>query len=294
MEVSKRQTAHGFTLVELLVVIAIIGALVALLLPAVQAARESARRISCLNNLKQIGLAFQNHHGSFNFFPSGGWDWNTPPTFIGGSPAVGAQQQAGWAYQILPFLEADNTFRGSGATDNDRIISAIGATNKTFFCPSRRRPQAVLFSHPDYLSGVQALHALCDYAGSNLEGTGVVQQKTPGRFSQITDGTTATLMVAEKRFNRERMGQAQSDDNIGYTAGWDEDTIRRTDLMPRPDYRGPVSDDELFRFGSSHAAGFNAVFADGSVRSLSYTIDKTLFGYLGNKGDGQAVNNDAL
>jgi len=289
-----RRDRNAFTLVELLVVIAIIGVLVALLLPAVQAARESARRASCMNNLKQLGLAFHNHHGNHNFFPSGGWDWNTPPTFTAGAPAVGATQQAGWAYQLLPYLEAENTHRGTGTSDTERIISVIGATNKVLFCPSRRRPEAVLFSHPDYLAGVQAKHALCDYAASNYEGTGVVKQKTPGRFSEITDGTSGTLLIGEKRWNRESHGQAQSDDNIGYTAGWDEDTIRRTDRLPLPDYRGPITDNDRERFGAAHAAGFNAVFADGSIRTIQYTIDKTIFSYLGNRDDGQAVNGDGF
>ena len=286
---------RGFTLVELLVVIAIIGVLVALLLPAVQAAREAARRMSCSNHLKQIGLSFHNHHGSLSFFPSGGWDWNTPPTFVGGTPAVGAQQQAGWAYQILPYMEAESAYQGGNAATNaGRVLAAIGATNKTFFCPSRRRPQAVAFAHPDYLGGVQALHALCDYAASNQERTGIVQQFTPSRFSEITDGTSSTLLVAEKRWNRDALGQAQSDDNIGYSAGWDEDTIRGTDRLPLPDYRGVITDNDRNRFGASHPSGFNALFADGSVRFIPYTIDKTVFGYLGDKSDGQALSGSTL
>ena len=284
-----RNQRSGFTLIELLVVIAIIAILIALLLPAVQAAREAARVSTCKNNLKQIGLAFQMHHDTYGFIPTGGWDYWEPATYQSGVPAVGLNQRAGWAFQILHFMEAQNIWQGGpGPTDLDRTLFAISKTNPVFFCPSRRGPQTVTYSDPLYLGGLSATHALCDYAGSNLEGTGVVQRYEPKRMADLVDGTSQTLLVGEKRMNRNLLGMWQEDDNEGYTAGWDEDTMRRTDLIPAADYSAATGDGEE-KFGSSHSGVFNAALADGSVRSISYSIDATVFGYLGNIQDAQVI-----
>jgi prepilin-type N-terminal cleavage/methylation domain-containing protein/prepilin-type processing-associated H-X9-DG protein len=284
----------GFTLIELLVVIAIIGVLLGLLLPAVQKVREAANRLSCQNNLKQIGLAFHNHHDTLHYFPAGGWYSYTPPTYSNGAPAVGEQQQAGWGFQILPYIEADNTWRGGQATtDSARAMVAIGTPNKLFFCPSRRGPQTVTYpdNYQPPLTTGQVTRALCDYAASNKEGTGVVRQFKPVRIADITDGTSNTLLVGEKRMNLAYLGQKQIDDNQGYTVGWNYDTVRKTTQQPAPDYSAPVGDGGGL-FGSSHPGRFNAVFADGSVHPISYSVSKTVFKLLGDKSDGLAFSSD--
>jgi prepilin-type N-terminal cleavage/methylation domain-containing protein len=287
MEIYQRSVAGrrgGFTLIELLVVIAIVGILIGLLLPAVHKVRAAADRIACQNNLKQIGLAFQNHHDQFRYFPTGGWDWSTPPNYINGQPAIGAKQQAGWGFQILPFIEGDNAWKAG-------TLVAVGTPNPIFFCPSRRAPMTITYSDPNYLGGQVVTHALCDYAASNLEGTGVVRQYVPTRIADITDGTSNTLLVGDKRLNLANLGQHPGDDNEGYTAGWDEDTVRRTDQPPAPDFSGGGTGKKLF--GSSHTGGFNVVLTDGSVRLLTYSINPNTFRFLGNISDGQVVNLDS-
>ena len=274
---------HGFTLVELLVVIAIVGTLIGLLLPAVQAARESARRTQCTNNLKQMGLAYQAHHAAHGFFPSGGWSWRFPPTYLGGSVALGAQQRAGWGFQILPYVEANQIVEAGP-------VQAVGTALSLFFCPSRRGPQTI--QRPDKftppLTGTTLTYALCDYGASNREQTGVVRRFTPVKLSELTDGTSNTLLVADKRLNLAHLGEAQDDDNDGYTVGWNEDTIRRTSRPPAADFVGEGDGEKLF--GSSHPGVIQAAFVDGSVRSIGFQVDQKVFRHLGDIADGEQTD----
>jgi prepilin-type N-terminal cleavage/methylation domain-containing protein len=165
----------GFTLVELLVVIAIIGILVALLLPAVQAAREAARRTQCVNHLKQIGVAFHNHHDSQGIFPSGGWGW-----WWVGDPDRGAgkDQPGSWIYHLFPYMEeqALHDLGSDGQPDVVTIDQRNGAVIQIetpvagFNCPTRR--QAVKYPHPiggtGYLRNARstALSSRSDYAAN--------------------------------------------------------------------------------------------------------------------------------
>ena len=282
----------AFTLIELLVVIAILGILVGLLMPAVQMVRESANRISCANNLKQFGLAFHAHHDKLHYFPTAGWYVYNPPTFQGGAPAQGNQQQAGWGFQILPYIEAQNVWKGGNQpTDAARAVFAIGMPNKLFFCPTRRPPQTILYpdTYQPPLTGGDIQRALCDYAGSNKEGTGAVRQFKGVTIADITDGTSNTLLLGEKRLNIAYLGQPQQDDNQGYTAASNDDTMRKTHIPPQPDFSAPYGTGDA-RFGASHPNVFNALFCDGSVHPLSYTVSKAVFAALGDRADGQVIS----
>jgi prepilin-type processing-associated H-X9-DG protein len=289
-------------LTELLVVIAIIAVLIGLLLPAVQKVREAAARTQCAAHLQQVGLAFHAHHDRLGFFPTAGTHWSTPPTYLNGVPAVGDRQGAGWGFQVLPYLEGENAWRGGGATsDNDRQRVAVGALNPVFFCPSRRAPTTVAYAD-NYISQSAddlVTHALCDYAANNLaDGSGAVRANgfgPPVRTADVTDGTSTTLLVSEKRLNLYYAGQlGRSDDNEGYASGNDWDTMRDANHPPAPDTRAATDERGFAVFGSSHPSGFNVVFADGSVRHVAFTIDPTVFARLGSRADGQPIDGSAF
>ena len=151
MQCRSRRGREGFTLVELLVVIAIIAMLVTLLLPAVQAAREAARRTQCINHLKQIGLGSLNHESAHGFLPTGGWGFG----YIGDPDrGYGKSQPGGWMYNILSFIEEDalrDIGKGMQGRDKERVLGMQLATTpvSSYGCPSRRDPIAREFKNFD-------------------------------------------------------------------------------------------------------------------------------------------------
>lgn len=277
--------------------IAIIAVLIALLLPAVQQAREAARRTQCRNNLKQLGLTLHNHHDVYGFFPSGGVDWTYAPDMVSaGTLEVAPRQRAGWGYQILPYLEQANTWKGGNKTtvaDCQTLI--ISAAIPAMYCPSRRPANALPAAASWYGPSGTYQHGQTDYAASVATGandgfmvyTKADQTGNLMHFSDMIDGTSNTLAIGEKRLDLRGLGSYQGDDNEGYSSGYDHDVIRFTNLDPRVDTITAGSGEE--RFGSSHQQVFNALFADGSVRPISYNIDLTVFGLLGTRGDGKPV-----
>ncbi len=306
--------APGFTLVELLVVIAIIGVLIGLLLPAVQAARESARRTSCGNQLRQTGIAFQQHHDVHTFFPSGGWGWS----WVGDADrGFGPSQPGGWIYSILPYCENENLWSlGAGETGAAKLASH-GRRNATavglLICPSRRAvkayPTGIGVANADPQSSV----AKSDYAGNcgnqsrcEIDGgpaasapsppaaptleTGITYRCSTVSISDVSDGTTQTIAVGEKYLPRARY-QTGSDaaDNESMYVGYDNDVFRSTSGVWGRPHRDSENVSNQLVYGSNHPAGFLAVFCDGSVHSLSFDIDLFVYDRLGARSDGDSI-----
>jgi prepilin-type N-terminal cleavage/methylation domain-containing protein len=294
-----RLRKSGFTLVELLVVIAIIAILIALLIPAAQKVREAANLTECMNNLKQIGLAVHQHHDTLHTIPTGGWsDYTHPPTYLApGRPTVAwekPEQDGSVFFQILPYLEQQEVWRGGGGGSIEECqIYALSTPIGVYYCPTRRPPTA-LPPIGNWLVGLSGEyeHASTDYAVSNWKYTGVFTPWTMGdRMTmariEVADGSSSTLMIAEKRYPY-REDEYYWDSNEGYAQGWDDDWVRDTSIAPLPDF--PFNDDGELHFGSRHTAGFLAVFCDGHVQLISFSIDAATFESLGNWQDGNFVD----
>lgn len=287
-----RLARQGFTLIELLVVIAIIAVLIGLLVPAVQKVREAANRMSCSNNLKQIGLAFQSYHDVTGFLPTAGSDGG-----VGNNPAVN-RLDFGWAYEILPFIEQEALQR------EPNVVIMRATPVKTFGCATRSGPRIVSGS------------AMSDYAGNggtnpnanpgtscngpivlSRNGTSTALQPGVLRLSAVIDGLSNTMFVGEKINNPGKTCCCNNESWAG--PGIDGDILRGCRANgaswwgPAQDFNDPtVPDDENYRFGSAHSGGLNVVLGDGSVRMVKYSIDPVVFMRLCHRADGGTVNLD--
>lgn len=266
--------SRGMTLIELLVVIAIIGTLVALLLPAVQATREAARRVQCADHLKQLGLASLAHEQVHGYYPSGGWGsaWIGDPDY-----GFGRTQPGGWAYSVLPYLEQDVVHQsGKGASATEKKAAAIELAQTAldvFHCPSRR--SAKLYPHdpvstPPLNPGVDGLHidraelpmaarmCYCMNGGTVFVGrpslpvtidqvpgfsawldtsacNGIAHQRSETRVPDIRDGTSNTYLIGEKNVNPDfYTSYSAPGDSQSMFNGWDEDNVRYGGEDTRP------------------------------------------------------------
>jgi prepilin-type N-terminal cleavage/methylation domain-containing protein/prepilin-type processing-associated H-X9-DG protein len=284
--VSPADDRKGFTLVELLVVIAIIGILVALLLPAIQAAREAARRTSCLNNVTQLGLAVHNYQFNFETFPPGVTDPKGP---IRNEPEG---QHVSWIVQILPYMEERALF-----SRFDQAAGAYAGVN----APVRSTTVAILMcpSTPREPTNETSTIAYTTYAGCyndveapiDVDNHGLMFLNSHVRYDEIYDGSSKTLLIAEKLIRP---------DDLGWVSGT-RATLRNTTKIeaPKPQFAPsaeasdtPASQDvaaSLFvgGFGGYHPGVINAAFADGSTRAISDAIDLDVWRQLGNRADGE-------
>jgi prepilin-type N-terminal cleavage/methylation domain-containing protein len=355
----KSNRRRAFTLVELLVVIAIIGILVALLLPAIQAARESARLAQCKNNLRQIALAMLHYETANQAFPSGGWSssWVGDPNVD-----TGPRQPGGWIYQSLPYLEQQAIANiGLGKSGQD-LIGALTEQGKAviplFNCPTRRPAQlypsvdlTTWNFHPlefaaktDYaanaggdagstsaprpipklpfvISDCRNDYPNCEWLNTQTwldsNWNGIVGDHSGAKISQITDGTSTTLLVGEKwlyelyydvgtidaAFDNEtnRMSKDNPGDNGVIYAGYNYDNVRACGDIKRNIKYPPMSDSDYDRsnpqsdkkgahyqerFGGPHPAGLNVARCDGSVDTGSFDVDPAVWAGGGARNDG--------
>jgi prepilin-type N-terminal cleavage/methylation domain-containing protein/prepilin-type processing-associated H-X9-DG protein len=296
----------GFTLVELLVVIAIIGILVAFLLPAVQAAREASRRSQCQNNLKQIGLAVQNHHDAKRVFPMG---------------RNGIDQKAvSWAFFLLPYIE-ETAIYNSWNPKVEVFKSENDATMRTpiesYACPSRRRAAADRnFDNNNSAPPADAIGVatLCDYAANagirlmtgmtNAEGSGGVfggyTRSVAGpifsgsRVSarQVEDGLSKTMAIGERHLPPvpTNTDEVMKDYAIGDTAAIAGDTPNTTFRCTENGLATGLDDPDKEKFGGNHSGGvIQFVYLDGHVAGLHAGISIDVLKALSTIGGGEVA-----
>jgi len=293
----------AFTLIELLVVIAIIAILIGLLLPAVQKVREAAARTQCANNLKQIGVAMHNYHGTYGYFPPG--FTSQAATVNGDSLGPGW----GWAAHLLPYVEQDPLFRQIDLT-KDIAHSANAAARvrslPVYLCPSDS-PRAPTFTVVADDSGTPITTvAFANYAGLGgiyeVTGfpdvnTGVLLCNSKYRVTDITDGTTNTLLVVERHSKRSPMttwvGAVTGSVNPPLNPGYDDEgpaTLCLTNIGEAADGRTPNNPlDHVEDASSRHPGGINVLLCDGSVRFVRDSINPVTWSALGTRAGGEVV-----
>lgn len=293
----KKRALHGFTLIELLVVIAIIAILIALLLPAVQQAREAARRTQCKNNLKQIGLALHNYHDTYNAFPFGHlyvghFDGNTTNA-AGGTGFF-------WSYSILPYIEQANLyaqFNPSFPIANTNfpasVTNAAAATTPlaNMLCPSDVRPSTLNAGAAADIGAIRP-HATTSYKGAcaSFSTIGATNgERSNGMFNRdsahncrkmrdITDGTTNAFLVGEQCDRESTIARLYGGvtTTLGYANGVSNRTILSGEFSinvkawPTDTANGPER-----TASSQHVGGAQFVMCDGSVRFVSENIQHT-------------------
>ncbi|MCU0721724.1 MAG: DUF1559 domain-containing protein [Pirellula sp.] len=307
-----KKTKSAFTLVELLVVIAIIGILVGLLLPAVQAAREAARRMQCQNNLKQLALASHNFHDAFKRFPAGGLAPTTTP---------GSQFSA--ISQLLPYIEQGNVHAMIDFSVPVQHASNTNARNTpigTFVCPSepRSNPMPSLGAPTNYMSNTGAMPFFV-IPGPQLF-SGVFYVNTTVRFADITDGTSQTALFSERLMSDGSNGIVSPLEDVffhpGNPATSDEahtmcqgiDITNLANQFPlfmgapwlhhqhRYQHISPPNSRSCGYFvvgkatmpaSSRHTGGVNVALADGSVSFVTSTIDRVAWRAIGTRNGGE-------
>lgn len=277
----------GFTLVELLVVIAIIGILIGMLLPAVQSARESGRRMQCMNNLKQFGLALHEFHNDFGTFPVG----NVAP------PQLGLNQNgAWWAFQarLLPYIEAKDIYNLCNFTYRGSCFGWISIQ------PQGMNPCVMILSTSkcpcDPLQGGVYHDPTGDYGCSNYFGVmGTTESANDGillhgdsnsavSLMQVTDGASHTLIMGERGISDPSWGWPYCGDGQDWT-GWG-DNLMSTQLGLSP---GSANGADNLHFWSYHPNMAQFIMADGSGQVLTYDIDFSVFQALSTRAGGEVV-----
>nr|WP_197530931.1 DUF1559 domain-containing protein [Bythopirellula polymerisocia] len=287
--VVRRAFQAGFTLVELLVVIAIIGVLVALLLPAVQAAREAARRTQCVNNLKQLGLAAQNYHSDRRVFPPGE-DHGTSaepdyaPFYPGEEHCEWDGQMGIWFNLLFPYMELQNIYdmidfdKRPQYRFRDNIV-AMRMEIDAMLCPSHPyRGQTSPWGPGGtaHIVHYYAVHGPDEYSlkphpdGSThtynycAAGDGVFYNDSKVKISQITDGTSNTAMISET------WGSTEPDDT-GFSRGMNLHALVYFDDPPNSSHLSP------WEANSFHPGGIQVVYVDGSVHFVSDSVQLEVF-----------------